>query len=346
VRWLVRFLRDRPVPTWRVLLADGAGLAVFGTVAALMAQPYLQVVKLHPEAKRSVADLKVFSPDLRAFITAPAQSWLWGDAHDAVRATMAAPAETTLLPGFMLIGLAVAGLFFSSWRLAVRLWLLAGVVASVVFAMGTEVLAGRFTYVPLFDHAPGWEAIRTPGRLVIWTTLLLAILAAGAVGALLGRSYELAAQRVPYRPSLAVRLATLLPLLLVLVEGTNKLDHPVVPTQPAAMRTATGPLMVLPSDQLTDENVMIWSTTKFQPMVNGGSGFYPVGQGATREAVKSFPDQASVDYLRKLGVQTVIVLKSKTAGTDYARAASLDVPIDGLDITRKDDGDTLVYTLS
>jgi hypothetical protein len=345
VRWLVRFLRDRPVPTWRVLLADGLGLLVFGAVAAFMARPYLEVVKLHPEAKRSVEDLKVFSPNLRAFITAPAQSWLWGDAHEAVRATMTAPAETTLLPGFMLIGLAAAGLFFSTWRLATRLWLLAGVVVGLVFAMGTEFFGGRFTYVPLFEHAPGWEGIRTPGRLVIWVTLLLAVLAAGATSALLGRSYELAAQRVPYRPSLAVRLATLIPLVLVLVEGVNKLDHPVVPTQPAAMRTATGPMIVLPSDQLTDENVMIWSTTRFQPMVNGGSGFYPIDQTATRDAVKSFPDQASVDYLRRLGVKTVIVLKARVGGTDYARAASLDVPIDGLGITRKDDGDTVLYTL-
>jgi hypothetical protein len=346
VRWLYRFLRHRTVPGRRVLIADGLGLVVFGAVAAFMARPYLEVVKLHPEAPRSVEDLKIFSPSLRAFITAPAQSLPWGSAHDAARATMQAPAETTLLPGFMLIGLAVAGLFFSTWRLRTRLWLLAATAVSVVFALGTEFLDGRYTYVPLFEHAPGWAGIRTPGRLVIWTTLLLAVLAAGAVGALLSRSYELAAERVPYRPSVVVRLATLLPLVLVLAEGTNKLDHPVVPPQPAAFRTATGPMMVLPSDQLTDENVMLWATSKFQPIVNGGSGFYPADQAAAREAMKSFPDQSSVDYLRRIGVKTVIVLKAKAAGSPYAAAAAPDAPIDGLGLDRRDDGDTLIYTLN
>jgi hypothetical protein len=260
---------------------------------------------------------------------------------------MQAPAETTLLPGFMLYGLAVAGLFFSIWSVRTRLWLLAGTVLSIILAMGTTFYHGDFTYLVLYDYLPFWSSSRTPGRLVIWTTLLLAILAAGAVGALVDRSYEIAAERVPYRPNVLLRLATLLPVLLVLAEGTNwgKLDHPVVPTQPAAFRTVSGPMIVLPSDQLTDENVMIWSTTKFQQMVNGGSGFYPNDQQATRQAVKSFPDAASVQYLRQLGIRSVIVLKSQAQNSDYARAAATDVSIDGLGITRQDDGDTIVYTL-
>jgi len=103
---------------------------------------------------------------------------------------------------------------------------------------------------------------------------------------------------------------------------------------------------VLPSDQLQDENVMIWSTSKFQKMVNGGSGFQPNDQANTRQVVHSFPDEASVTYLRQLGVRTVIVLKAQAAGSaDYARSADLSAPIAGLGIERQDDGDTIVYTL-
>ncbi len=343
-RWLLKGL---PPLGRRLWLFDLGGAAVFGVVGLFMGLPYLQVIKQHPEAKRGVELLQVFSPDWRAFITAPAQSLPWGTAHEAARATMQAPAETTLLPGFMLYGLAVAGLFFSIWSLRTRLWLLAGTVLSIILAMGTTFYHGDFTYLVLYDYVPFWSSSRTPGRLIIWTTLLLAILAAGAVGALVDRSYEIAAERVPYRPNLLLRLATLLPLLLVLAEGTNwgKLQHPVVPTQPAAFRTVSGPMMVLPSDQLTDENVMIWSTTKFQKMVNGGSGFYPNDQQATRDAVKSFPDAASVQYLRQLGIRSVIVLKAQAQNSDYARAAATDVSIDGLGITRQDDGDTIIYTL-
>lgn len=345
VRW---FLRRRPPFGRRLLIADGIGVVVFGLVGLFMGLPYLHVLQQHPEAQRTIEDVKVFSPNIRAFITAPSQSLPWGAAHEAARATMIAPAETTLLPGFILYGLAAAGLLFSVWSVRTRLWLLAGVVVSIILAMGTQFLGGTYTYVQLYNHLPFFSSSRTPGRLVIWTTLFLAILAAGAVGALVRRSYELAAERAPGRPNALMRLATLLPVLLVLAEGTNwgRLDHPVVPAQPAAMRTVEGPLLVLPSDQLQDENVMIWSTSKFQKMVNGGSGFQPNDQANTRQVVHSFPDEASVTYLRQLGVRTVIVLKAQAAGSaDYARSADLSAPIAGLGIERQDDGDTIVYTL-
>jgi len=345
VRWLARAVRGRPVPGRWVLLANGVGITVFLAVGAIMAQPYLEVVKLHPEARRSVGDLEIYSPTLNAFLTAPAQSWLWGKAHDAARAAMQAPAETTLLPGFMLIGLAVAGLFFSVWSVRIRLWLLGGTVLSAALALGTHFFAGDLAYVLLFKYAPGWQGIRTPGRLAVWTTLLLAVLAAGAVASLVSRSYELAAERVPSRPSLLMRLGTLLPLLLVLIEGTNKVDHPVVPPQPVAVRDAVGPMIVLPTSQWDDENVMLWSTTRFQPIVNGGSGFYPPEQTAAREAMKSFPDASSVDFLHQLGVKTVVVVKDKVLGTDYARAATPDPSVRDLGLTWRDDGQSIIYTL-
>ncbi|GIH13185.1 hypothetical protein [Rugosimonospora africana] len=349
IRWL---LKGRRALGRRLLLADGVGIVVFGAVGLLMGVPYLEVIKQHPEAKRGLDAIEAFSPNLHSFITAPAQSLPWGAAHAAARATMIAPAETTLLPGFMLYGLAAAGLFFSIWSLRTRLWLLAGTLVSIVLAEGTEFYGGgKYTYVFLYKYLPFFSSSRTPGRLVIWTTLLLAILAAGAVGALVGRSYDVAAERGPVatRPGLLLRVATLLPLLLVLAEGTNwhTLPHPVVPAQPAALRTVDGPMLVLPSDALIDENVMLWSTTKFQKIVNGGSGFYPTDQQEVRNVAKSFPDQASVEYLRNLGIRAVVVLKQQAAGsTDYSKAASPDVPYQDLGITRQDLGDTFVYRLS
>lgn len=345
IAWLVR---GRPTLGRRLIIFDLVGGVVFAAVGGLMSLPYLQVLKLHPEARRSITDIQMFSPTLRSFFTAPEQSLFWGSAHAAARLTMPYPAETTLLPGFTIIGLAFAGLFFSIWTVRARFCLLIGTAASVILGMGTNFLGGRYTYVPLFHHLPGWNAIRTPGRLVVWTTLLLAILAAGAVGAMVQRSNPLTEARIPSRPSPLVRLALLLPLLLVIAEGTNwtKLQHPEVPKAPAAMSTVGAPLLVLPSDPLTDSNIMLWSTTKFQRMVNGNSGFYPTDQQQTRQAAKSFPDQPSVDYLRQLGIKYVLVVKDRAAGGDYAKAASLDTPVDGLGITRVDQGDTILYTLN
>ena len=345
VRWLLRARRGRPVPSRRVLVADLAGIPLFGAVAAFMAWPYLEVAKLHPEAVRTSGDLHMFSPTLRAFVTAPAQSLLWGSAHQAARATMPAPAETTLLPGFFLLGLAVAGLYFSIWSRRVRIWLLGGTTVSLILAMGTQFFGGYATYLPLFWWAPGWSGIRTPGRLFVWTTLGLAILAAGAVAALVRRADELAVERVPARPSPLMRLATIVPLLLVLGEGTNSIDHPVVPSAPVGYSGAAAPLFVLPSNSSSDFLPMYWSTAGFPKIVNGASGFNPKEQLKARDMARTFPDQASVDYLREIGVRSVVVVKAK-ADRDYPRAVAPDRYADGLGIRWQDYPEIIVYSLS
>jgi hypothetical protein len=347
VTWL---RRRRPRLGRRLVLFDAIGLVVFGAVGVLMALPYFEVIREHPEAKRGVGDIAVFSPTLRSFITAPAQSWLWGGLHEPARAAMTAPAETCLLAGFALYGLATAGIFFSVWRVRTRLWLLFGVLVTGWLSLGTHVPGGRSVgYVLLFKYAPGWNAIRTPGRVFLWTTLLLALLAAGAVGHLVQRAREMAEETTGGRPRPVVRLALLIPLVAIGLEGINAIDHPSVPKQPAAMRTVEGPMMVLPSDQTTDEIVMLWSTTKFQKMVNGGSGFTPSDQSKLREAAKSFPNAASVQALRAAGVKTVVVLRDpppSLVSNAYTYAENPDAPIAGLGIDRTVDDQTIIYTLN
>ena len=269
----------------------------------------------------------------------------WGHAHAAARAALPWAPEMALLPGFTLIGLAAAGLLFSIWTARQRAMLAAGVVVSVVLAMGSEGPAdGAYTYHLLYDVLPGFQGLRTSGRLVVWTTLLLAILAAGTVAELGRRGREvLTGDRVPGRPETLWRLATVIPLILVLAEGLNHTPHPVVPKGPAALATAQPPVLVLPSDQLTDENVMLWSTDRFPKMVNGGSGFTPTRQAQVREAMKSFPDPTSVQTLRELGVKTVIVLRSRVAGTPYE--GSVYGVVDGLDVTREEAGDAVIFTI-
>jgi hypothetical protein len=190
---------------------------------------------------------------------------------------------------------------------------------------------------------------RTPGRFIIWITLLLGILAAGAVSQFAERAQQTAETtqvdvRVAARPILPLRLVMLVPVLLVLVEGVNQTPHPAVPPEPAAMRDVAGPVLVLPSGQLEDQAVMLWSTDGFPRVVNGGSGFTPAKLDQVRQSTQSFPDAASVAYLRELGVRTVIVLRDRVAGTPWERAA--DAPVDGLDLTRKEIGDAVVFVLS
>ncbi|MFI7647825.1 hypothetical protein ACIBTZ_17350 [Micromonospora sp. NPDC049460] len=327
----------------RLLAADLVGGLLFAGVGALLAVPYFTVKEQHPQAERTVADIGIFSPPASGFFTAPAESRIWGELHEGARAALPWHPEMTLLPGFVLYALAAGGLFFSVWKLRHRLLLLAGVVVSMVLAMGTRFFDGTYTYVPLFEHLPGWSGLRTPGRLMLWTTLLLGLLAAGAVSAFATRVREICAERIPSWPGPWLRLATLLPLVLVIAEGLNVTPHPVVPQQPAAMRTVAGPLLVLPSSQNLDQPVMLWSTTRFQDVVNGGSGFTPHQLDEVRRVTLSFPDQTSVDYLRILGVRNVLLMRDQIAGTPWE--VTVDAPVDGLGITREEIGQVVVYRL-
>jgi len=350
VTWVVRrawFWGARRPFGVRLLLADLAGGLVFAGVALAMAQPYLKVIELHPYARRSPEEVALYSSPLRGFFTAPAESWLWGTRHAEARAMLPWHPEMTLLPGFVLVGLAAAGLVFSIWKVRTRILLAAGVAVSVILCMGTQFSGGgRPGYMTLYDLLPGWNGIRTPGRLVLWTSLLLGVLAAGAVTAFVERAGELTTDRakVPAEPGPLLRLATLIPLLLVLVEGINQTPHPQVPTRPEALRDVVAPVLVLPSNQSMDQNVMLWSTDGFPKIVNGSSGFIPARLAQTREQVATFPDPASVAVLRELGVRTVVLLPDRAAGTPWERAAEL--PVDGLDIDRQEVAGAIVFRLS
>jgi hypothetical protein len=111
------------------------------------------------------------------------------------------------------------------------------------------------------------------------------------------------------------------------------------------MRTEAGPVLVLPTAALGDQLAMLWSTSRFQPIANGSGGFAAAGQAELRQSVASFPDSASIDYLRRAGIQTVILVRSRVVGTVWEQAG--DVPVDTLGIRREDvDDDTVVFRLS
>jgi hypothetical protein len=340
----IRYLRKRrqgPALGWRLLVTDVVGLVIVAGVGALIAIPYFKIADNGP----SGTEIDFFSAPWRSLLIAPAESRIWGAAHAGPRSSLAWPAEMTLLPGFVLYALALVGLVFSVWKWWHRLLLLLGVAVSVVFTLGTTVFGGRWTYLPLFGHLPGSLDVRIPGRLVLWVTLPLAVLAAGAVAEFVRRAEHLSALRMPPWPGPWLRLATLVPLLLVLVESWNATPHPVVPAQPAAMRTVTGPMLVLPSADMTDQMVMLWSTSRFQQMANGGGGFASARQAELRQRAASFPDTTSVQYLRGLGIKTVVLLRAQAAGTVWERAG--DVPVDALGIRREDlDSGTVVFRLS
>ncbi|MFJ6199283.1 hypothetical protein [Micromonospora sp. NPDC092111] len=338
--WVWWRRRVRPPVPRGLLLADLAGAIAFAGVTLAMAAPYFEVVARHPAGRRTVEQIAMFSPPWRGFVTAPPESWLWGPRHEAARATLGFAGEMTLLPGVVLLSLAVAGLFFSAWRLRYRLALAGAALVSVALAAGTTFGGdGEPGYVTLVRYAPGWDGVRTPGRLVLWTTLLLGLLAAGALTV---RDPEPGPGRAGRRVRLA-RWALVLPVALVLLEGVNRTPHVPVPAEPAALRGLAGPALVLPSDGIRELHVMLWSTDGFPKVVNGLASFTPQSQERIRAASTTFPDAASVAYLRQAGVRTVVLLPGYAPGTPWADVAAR--PVDGLGIGRENVGDGIVYQL-
>ncbi|WP_328463945.1 hypothetical protein OHA21_39360 [Actinoplanes sp. NBC_00393] len=338
---LHRFLRGKhdSLLGWRLVATDTLGATIFTGVALLIAVPYALV----PDSSSRLQEIRFFSPPLRSLLIGPAESRIWGASHVVPRSTLGWAGEMSLLPGFALYALALAGLIFSVWRLRHRLLLFLGLVVAVVLTLGTTFFGGRWTYLPLFGSFPASFDLRIPGRLMLWVTLILAILAAGAVDDFVRRAEHLAAQRVPPWPGPWMRTAMLAPLVLVALEGWNATAHPVVPPQPAAMRTVTGPMLVLPTGELSDQMVQLWSTSRFESMANGGGTFAGARQNELRSKVASFPDQASIEYLRSIGVTTVVLLRNEVAGTRWERSG--EIPVDGLGIQREDLPDAVVFRL-
>jgi hypothetical protein len=340
--------RRRPTFGARLLLADLAGGAFFAAATLYMGLAYTRVVELNPQAERSLDWTRMFSPSWRGLFIAPTESWLWGDRHAAAREQLTWPAEMALLPGLVLLALAGMGLYFSVFRVRHRVLLALATVGTALLALGSTLgRDGDPGYLTLSRYLPGWEALRTPGRLMVWISLFLAILAAGAVSAFAApgdAAVPRPAADVGSVRRLAMRAALLLPLALVLVEGINRTPHPEVPPYPAAMRGAPEPLLVLPSDGTLEMPIMLWSTNGFPRIPNGIVTFVPTSQQQIRSVSTAFPDPASVAYLRQMGFRAVLVVRGWVTGTPWEAVPNR--PVDGLGITREEIDGNILYRLS
>jgi hypothetical protein len=331
--------KARPPFGRRLLIANLAGGSIFGLLTVSIAMAYLKVVELNPQGVRGLEWTVMFSPPLKAYFTAPAESWFWGERHTAAREELTWPPEMALLPGICLIVLASAGLFFSIFSVRHRIMLAVGAVGTALLGLGATLGGdGEPGYITLSKHLPGWDALRTPGRLMIWISLLLAILAAGAVSEAARNADVLkgAGRSV-------ARVALVIPLLLVLGESVNKTAHPPVPQPPAAFAQAREPLLVLPATGLIELHYMMWTVDGWPRIANGLAGFEPTTQAQTRAATVSFPDPSSIAYLRGIGVKDVLVIPAYLPGTPWDGVPTR--PVDGLGITREDIDGAILYRL-
>ncbi|HEU5127528.1 MAG TPA: hypothetical protein VFU12_06015 [Glycomyces sp.] len=342
--WLVK----RPRLRWQTLAANGVGGTVFSLAVLWIADKHAVVARAYPEAVRDYDYIAWFSPTWQSFIIAPEESRAWGAAHEAARADLTWAPEQALLVGFTLLALAVAGLIWSSWSRRQRWCLALGVAVTVALAMGPNFLDdGAWAWRLLYDYAPGFDAIRTPGRLVIYMTLLLAILAAGTLTRVADEADAVAHasrvdRRLVVRAPRRVHALLFVPMALVLMEGLTVAPNVEPPEAPVDMAALEGPVLFLPSDG-RDTRVQYWSVDGFVETANGIAAFTPDEQAGIRQLSQSFPAEESIAGLRDAGIETVVVIPSWLPGTDWD---GLDHETDpfGVDVERTGGG-AVVYRL-
>jgi len=331
--WLVR---GRPSLPRRLVLGDLVGGLFFAATTLFFAYAYQHVRDLYPAVLRSWGYVGVFSPVPRSLLVAPGFSLPWGTLHAAGRAALGnADSEKALLCGYVLYLLAFGGMFLSVWSVRQRVLLLAGAVLGVLCALGTNGPVYRLLYL----YAPGFDGGRTPGRLILWPTICLAILAAGFVTGLARAARAVTLSRWS---ATAARVVTVPLLVLVLLEGLPDLAHVPEPGEPAAMAAATAPFIVLPSDDGFDSTAMLWSTAGFPAMVNGVASYNTPDRQAVRDVMQSFPSPASLEQLRRFGIHSVVVLRDRVAGTPFEAALGVQTQPG---VTRQEIGPDVLFKI-
>jgi hypothetical protein len=220
-------------------------------------------------------------------------------------------------------------------------------VVCSVLSLGLRDVSGLQKYLTpyrfLYDFAPGWDGVRTPGRINTLTSLGLALLVGAGVCLVLRQARRLPVVRRAHARLLGPMSAAVL-FGAILAEGAGPLAHPHVPPAPPGQSAATAPQLHFPLDFDKGSRYSYWSIEGFPAIVNGSGAFEPDLHVRLRAAVATFPDRESVAVLRELGVRTVILHPELALGTAWQDTA--DRPTSGLAVTRKVAADVVLYELT
>jgi hypothetical protein len=326
-------------PPRATLVASAAGLLAFVAIAALLARPYLEVARDHPESKRTDATVAAFSGWPRMYLAPPGANTVWSGVTVEQRQKLEFVPEQTLFPGLAVVLLGALCLARGVYSRRLRWGLLGGVLACAWLALGFHAGSFPWPYELVYHHLPGWNSSRTPSRINTLTSLGLALLAAGGAAGLAGRV------RLP-RLRLALGAALVGAVLLEgagfsLEGGLRGPAHPTVPLAPAGQAGLAAPQLHLPMSREGNRRYVLWSSGGFPRIVNGRASFQPTLTTVIARAVAHFPDRPSVGYLRRLGVRTVVFHPALAAGTSWADADRKS--ISGLALTRERRRDVVVF---
>ena len=275
-----------------------AGLALFAVVGVYQARPYLEVSRAHAAARRSIEQVRHYSAPPKAFLAATRQNRVWSGATARVRNSLSSPDESSLFPGVAIVVLALLGVTSAVYTRGLRVGLGIGVLVCAVLSLGLGIATGRFSYRLLFDYAPGWDGVRTPGRIVTLTSLGLALLAgAGAQRVVSGAARPRA--RAGGRRGAAASWCW--------PRARGRCGSRACRRVPKAQIGLRSPQLHLPIHPSNDRLYQLWSVQGFPKIFNGVSTFDLPTQERVRRMMRLFPSRRSISELRALGIRTVVL---------------------------------------
>jgi hypothetical protein len=345
------WLAGRPALPRRLLAVTCIGIAVLGVVAIYEARPYLKVASEYPTAKRTLKEVKNYSADPAAWLSASSENRVWGDVTAGARAHVHSKNESVFWPGGLILVLAAVGLAAPLYTRRLRIGLAVGIGVVSILALGMGLTGAGYPYRLLYDFAPGWDGVRVPGRVFTLATLFYALLAAAGVQWLVQLTGGWG-KRHMVRGAAAVLGVVL--LIGLLGEGAGHLAHPVVPQPKPAEIGLRGPLLDLPSDGAADRVWQYYSTDGFYKIPIGNSTFDIPQVDDLRGGMSGFPDKASIEKLRYYGIKTVVLhltMPQLPGIHGYALAEPPNVqaaaakPVAGLGVTRRRAGSLVIYEI-
>ncbi|MBA3640581.1 MAG: hypothetical protein H0W53_15180 [Acidobacteria bacterium] len=290
-------------PRWWYL----AGLAA--AVAIVVVLPFfLPYIRLQDETGfgRTLDDSRKYSADWRAYFASSATAHGW-------MLPLLGGWREVLFPGFTALIFGAFGLAVCFGRTKrtdtsspsplgrdVAAFYLAVLVLALWSSFGPE--AGLYTL--LYHTVPVFSLLRAPARFGLAVTLALSVFSAAGVAVLLGRI------------NAAARTWVTAALMIVAVaELSTEIPYDVARPVPRAYKVLAsadrGPVAEFPFYHLAHERYrqtlyMLFSTTHWQPMVNGYSDFIPADFFEGARLLENFPDDAGLNWLRARDTRYVV----------------------------------------
>lgn len=307
--WAIGFLAEHSWRAVRGTLWAGVACSLSLVLLIPMLLPYWRV---HQElgAERSIDEVVYWHARWTDYLAVPPENWLYG--------SVLAPLyhrhiERDLFPGVTVLFFALLGLFFASRAGWFRWAMLALLVVAVTLSFGPiGLINGKLVTLPymlLYNHLPGFRAVRVPARFALLALVGLAALAGfgmATVNTWLG----------PRLRWLRVGVACLAVVALT-AEGLRSL--PVTPPLPVTWQELQRPDYAwlaahpVPAIELPMADPAapapwpnFWSTFHWAPLVNGYSGITPPAYAPLYEQMRAFPSAETLHLLRGIGVQAVV----------------------------------------